>query len=196
MLDELNLLMLKYISELMPLKEEEIKSLRDETFSKIRKMDDPGLLIRAIDEIFKVVLVRKHSLPNCEPGTMVTYGVYGDCMERAGVYEGDIVLCDAGRRPKMQGDLVLFEKKGEVPCIKQYYGVYGCSQWVRTCYENPKRDRVICVEDEAFIGVVTAVLEPHGFVKQSFDVSDYPTELQRKRTLEREPGNAVFIRAI
>ncbi len=103
--------------------------------------------------------------------------IHGDCMEGAGIKDGDTVMFAEDRFPKNGSVCVCscpYRHKGD-PMIKEYDrqrapGVF----YVRTHYKNTiMQSGADC---DKIYGVVIACLSPEGIVKWSRDINDFGRE--------------------
>lgn len=130
--------------------------------------------------------------------------VCGDCMEGAGICDGDICAVDFTRSPRPGLDACLCY--GRVPgesenhvMVKEYTGVWGGMQFVGTRYkQEPGRFRMNCgFEPEAILGVVYACYDSGGRCKWENDTGIYPTQLPTESTIKGDNiGDPLRVRTV
>ena len=104
--------------------------------------------------------------------------VSGNCMEKAGIHNGDIVVVDTGRKPKPalcrskngvnRYDICLCRING-VEMIKRYERKVQGVHTVSTLYKGVTMQRYFSVGDEDILGVVTACFSPEGRLRWELD---------------------------
>ena len=119
--------------------------------------------------------------------------VSGDCLEGAGIDNGDYILVDFGRRPRppvkvngtWQHDFCLCygtmpgSSSGDIVMVKRYDGVFGWMQTVSTAYrQEPGRFRMnVSFTPKAILGVVYGCLDGTGRNKWENSPDMYPEQL-------------------
>ena len=111
------------------------------------------------------------------------FRVRGDCMEGAGICDGDIVAADFTRFPRPQDTCVCYGRPpagaNGVVMVKRYDGVMFGRQMVSTQYrQEPGNFRMNrAFTPEAILGIVYAVYGSDGACKWESDPDTYPTTL-------------------
>ena len=135
------------------------------------------------------------------PAGAGAFRVTGDCMEGAGIYDGDIIIVDLARRPR-SGDACICIVHGK-PLLKRYVSTLGKGCYaVGTCYDfGGKAFQVLpdgsCRMNAGLIaseigGVVLASFSLEGSPRWIKDYRSFPFELPPVRQSEGANCEIVF----
>lgn len=127
--------------------------------------------------------VRAHAKKN----EIMHVKVVGDCMEGAGIEDGDILVVDLRKMP-LKGDAVsVYIRSLNCVGVKEYFGAWGPFQWVSTCcasvhHKDGLRLNQMAIADHIF-GVAFACYSPDKKLKWKRDISDRPEELSMEQVI-------------
>lgn len=123
-----------------------------------------------------------------EHGEIFTGVVNGDCMIRADIYDGDLVLIDGAHMPAQYDACLCREYKGGRTMIKRFLGIWGGEPQVGTCHgirdlPDGRHELDMAFTVSEIIGVVCACYAPEGKKRWEKDVSDRPAALGTTDTI-------------
>jgi|GEM_PF-3375531 len=154
----------------------------------------PALEIKRMERLIlkTMTLTGDHTLTGYE--NLAGYHIEGNCLEREGIFDGDIILVDFEKCPRPLSDGVrdiclCYASAAPIGrqklMAKVYTGSRNGHHMGTTAYsEQPDRE----VNISRVLGVVAAVFTPKGEFKREWDTSDCPTELASEETPSTAPG--------